>query len=215
MTRQTHGQYDRDKRLPDNNMQAVGSGINVWLNGQVIALLGEQEGRALIEQAAPHDEKRYKWTLEQLATRGYDLRAEYHEREKEVAAQRALRLREQQLAGWKQRLEEAVEPQRRVHIQKEIIKCERYIEARKPKTMTVAEITALLNEAKDRTHPEGHIQSDAQIARVQVKLLAQVSNDDVKKEMLNDLYLDFVRGGIYTDHIERVAKLIHHVLYVF
>jgi hypothetical protein len=131
MPRQTHGQYDPNRKLPDNNMQAVGSGINVWLNEQVLTLLGEQEGRALIEQAAPHDEKRYKWTLEQLAARGHDLRDEYHQREREVAAQRALRLREQQLAAWKQRLEEAVEPQRRVHIQKEIIKCEKYIEARK------------------------------------------------------------------------------------
>jgi hypothetical protein len=72
-----------------------------------------------------------KWTLEQLAARGHDLRDEYHAREKQAAADRRLRDKERTLALFQERLAESKSELDRRHYKREIENCKKYIQARK------------------------------------------------------------------------------------
>ncbi len=58
MARQQHGHYDAAKGLPDNRGQAVGSGVNVWLQEQIIERIGSNRAQELIQAAATHGAKR-------------------------------------------------------------------------------------------------------------------------------------------------------------
>ena len=81
MVRQKHGNYDADRGLPDNRMQPVGSGLAVWLQEQIIALIGKDQAQDLIDQAATRGLHRYKYMLQQMTERGYDdLEQRYEER---------------------------------------------------------------------------------------------------------------------------------------
>lgn len=128
-----HSNYDQSKHLPDNRMQPNDSGLNVWLQEQIIAQLGDDQAQDLIEQAAPHKEKRYAWLLDRMAERGHtDLVEEYHKRRLAIEADRRYRERERQLHQWQQRLTETDDLQYATYIRKQISKCEQYLEERKP-----------------------------------------------------------------------------------
>ena len=128
-----HGNYDHEKHLPDNRMQPNDSGLNVWLQEQIIERLGNDIAQDLIAEAAPHKEKRYQWMLDRMKERGHpDLAEEYHQRRKALEADRRYRDKERQLHQWQQRLSETNDPQYTSYIRKQIMKCEKYLEERKP-----------------------------------------------------------------------------------
>jgi hypothetical protein len=54
-----HSNDNHDAHLPDNRMQPNDSGLNVWLQEQIIARLGRDQAQDLIQEATPHQEKRY------------------------------------------------------------------------------------------------------------------------------------------------------------
>lgn len=86
-----HGNYDPQKKLPNNRMQPNESGINIWLQEEIIARLGNDQAQELIAEAASHKEKRYAWMLDRMAERGHtDLAEEYHQRKLAIEAQRRL-----------------------------------------------------------------------------------------------------------------------------
>jgi hypothetical protein len=58
-----HGNYDHEKHLPDNHMQPNESGLNVWLQEQIIERLGNDQAQDLIQAAMPPKEKRYALLL--------------------------------------------------------------------------------------------------------------------------------------------------------
>lgn len=127
-----HGNYDHEKHLPDNRMQPNNSGLNVWLQEQIIERLGNDQAQRLIQEAAPHKEKRYAWMLDRMAERGHtDLAEEYHKRRKALEAERRYRDKERELKQWHERLIEAEDQKYREHIIKQIAKCEKYLERRK------------------------------------------------------------------------------------
>jgi hypothetical protein len=127
-----HCNYDHDAHLPDNRMQPNDSGLNVWLQEQIIARLGSSLAQDLIEQAAPHKEKRYVWMLDRMTERGHaDIAEEYHKRRLALEAQRRYRDKERQLCQWQQRLSETDDPQYATYIRKQIDNCEKYLEERK------------------------------------------------------------------------------------
>lgn len=133
MTSQKHGNYDHEKRLPDNRMQPNDSGLNVWLQEQIIARLGKDTAQQLIEDAAQYKEKRYTWMLDRMAERGHaDLAEEYHQRHKALVSERRYRDKERELRRWRERLAEANDPQYATYIRKKIMKCEKYLEERRP-----------------------------------------------------------------------------------
>lgn len=134
MTSQKHGKYDQEKKLPDNRMQPNESGLNVWLQGEIISRLGKEAGEELICEAVPLKTKRYKWMLERMAERGHqDLVEEYHKHKLALEVQRRIRDKERELRLWKQQLAWEGNPQRLVYIGKQIVKCEKYLEKRSPK----------------------------------------------------------------------------------
>jgi hypothetical protein len=84
-----HSNYDHAKHLPDNRMQPNDSGINVWLQEQIIAHLGDDAAQCLIQDAAQHKEKRYVWMLDRMVEQGHtDLAEQYHQRRLAIEAQR-------------------------------------------------------------------------------------------------------------------------------
>lgn len=126
-----HGNDDHDAHLPDNRMQPNDSGLNVWLQEQIIARLGSSLAQDLREQAAPHKEKRSAWMLDRRKERGHsDLAEEDHQRHLAHEAQRRYRDKERQWQKWRERLAEASDPQYAMYVQKQIIKCEKYLEER-------------------------------------------------------------------------------------
>ena len=132
MPLQKHGNYDHKKHLPDNRMQPNDSGLNVWLQEQIIERLGSSLAQSLIQEAAPHKEKCYAWLLDRMKERGHtDLAEEYHKRRLAIEAQRSYRDKERQLRQWQQRLAETQEHQYATYNRKQIVKCEKYLEGRK------------------------------------------------------------------------------------
>jgi hypothetical protein len=128
MVRAKHGNYNQERHLPDNRMKPQGSGNNVWLNEQVLDVLGHVEGQHLIDQSAQHSAKRYEWLCVQLIDRGYkDVVEEYKVKQKEDAAQRRLQDRINRLENLREQLEENEYPSRATYLRKEIEKCEKYI----------------------------------------------------------------------------------------
>ncbi len=126
-----HNNYDHAKHLPDNRMQPNDSGLNVWLQEQIIERLGDDAAQCLIQDAAQHKEKRYAWMLDRMAERGHvDLAEEYHKRRLALEAERRYRDKERQLRQWQQRLAETEDQQYATYIRKQILKCEKYLEER-------------------------------------------------------------------------------------
>lgn len=76
MPRQTHGRYDDQHGLPDNSGQAVGSGTDVWLQEQIIELIGNEAAQLLIEKARRYGVQRYKWLCDRLSEHGHEKLAE-------------------------------------------------------------------------------------------------------------------------------------------
>jgi hypothetical protein len=114
-------------------MQPNESGLNVWLQEEIIARLGNDQAQRLIEQAAQHKEKRYVWMLDRMEELGHpDLSEEYHKRRLALEAERRYRDKEQKLHQWRERLAETSDPQYATYIRKQIAKCEKYLEERKP-----------------------------------------------------------------------------------
>jgi hypothetical protein len=128
MSREKHGRYDQGQGLPDNTMQPVGSGINVWLNEQVLTAFGDEQGQTLLAEATKYAPKRYEWLLERLTEHGRtDIVEEYHQRIRDDAAQRRIRDKQRELGLWRERLAETDNEQQRVWYRKRIAKCEKYI----------------------------------------------------------------------------------------
>jgi hypothetical protein len=128
-----HSNYDHEKHLPDNRMQPNESGLNVWLREQIIERLGNDAAQCLIQDAAQYKEKRYIWMLDRMAELGHtDLIEEYHKRRLAFEAERRYRDKEQKLRQWRDRLSETSDPQYATYIRKQIAKCEKYLEERKP-----------------------------------------------------------------------------------
>jgi hypothetical protein len=127
--RTKHGQYDQQRHLPDNRMQAVGSGTDVWLQQEVLSRIGQDQGQALLEQARVHKAHRYQWLLEQMTTLGHgDLTEQYQQRKREDEALRRYRDKEHRL----RQLEELIKtnPPNRSFLEKEQAKCQRYLAQR-------------------------------------------------------------------------------------
>jgi len=132
MKREKHGQYDHEKHQPDNRMKPTGSGQGVWLNQQVLQLLGEPEGQQLIDQSAAHKEKRYDWLCSQLAERGYpEITEMYHQKRKEAAAASRLRDHQRTVEQIKKQFEEETDmtPSRRKFLQGRLEKAQKYIDS--------------------------------------------------------------------------------------
>lgn len=126
--RSRHGQYDKEKALPNNRMQAHGSGYNVWLNEQIIAVFGDEH---LLDQAASHKEKRYEWLLERLSEHGRtDIVEEYRRKQKEDAADRRIRDKRRELGQWRDRLAETTIESQKTWYLNRIEKCEKYLAKR-------------------------------------------------------------------------------------
>jgi len=116
--------------LPDNYLKPKGGGFNVWLNEQVLAILGEEQGWSLIKQSAIQP-KRYEWLLERLAEHGdTTIVEEYHQRVRDDAAQRRIRDKQRELGLWRERLAETDNEPQRVWYRKRIAKCEKYLQER-------------------------------------------------------------------------------------
>jgi hypothetical protein len=133
MKREKHGQYDNEKHQPDNRMQPTGSGQGVWLNQQVLRLLGEQEGQALIDASVAHKEKRYDWLCSQMAVLGYpELTEQYHQKRKEATATSRLRDHQRTVEQIRERFEEEtdMDQSRRQYLQKRLEKAQKYIDER-------------------------------------------------------------------------------------
>lgn len=128
MTRRTkHGNYDAERGLPDKRMQPQGSGIQVWLQEQIITSLGEEAAQRLIDEARPHGPRRYQWMIERMAERGHpELGKQYDERRKPSR----LRDKERALKGWQAQLATETNEARCAYIRRQIQKCEDYIEER-------------------------------------------------------------------------------------
>jgi hypothetical protein len=112
-------------------MKPVGSGINVWLNEQVLSLLGEEEGRSLIAQSAKYAPKRYEWLASQLIERDHaEVVEEWHRKKKEDAAQSRIADKRRQLSQWQARLAETNIESQKIWYMKCIAKCEKYLKER-------------------------------------------------------------------------------------
>ena len=61
-----------------------------------------------------------------------DLVEEYHKRRLAIESERRYRDKEQKSHQWQQRLAETEDPQYAIYIRKQIAKCEKYLEERKP-----------------------------------------------------------------------------------
>ena|ERR1022692_1398642 len=128
MPQEKHGQYDGNRGLPNNRMQPVGGGYNVWLNEQVIAVFG---GDTLLDQAATHKARRYEWLCEQLVAAGHgEIVEEYRRKQKEDAADRRIRDKRRELGQWRDRLAETKDESQKVWYLKRIAKCEKYLRER-------------------------------------------------------------------------------------
>lgn len=131
MPRKKHGRYDAEKQLPDNTMQPKESGLYVWLQEQIINVLGNEQAQMLIDESRTHKTKRYTWLLEQMQVRGCDdLIAEYHKRRLADAAQRRLREKQWRVANYRQQLEQGHGDAHNTYLRKQIEKLERYIQER-------------------------------------------------------------------------------------
>jgi hypothetical protein len=131
MSREKHGRYDTEHGLPDNTMQPVGSGINVWLNAQVLAAFGDEQGQTLLAEAAKYAPKRYEWLCERLMEHGHaEIVEEFQCKKKEDAAQGRIRDKERELRQWQARLAETDNEQLCVWYRKRIAKCEKYLQER-------------------------------------------------------------------------------------
>ena len=135
MARHTHGLYNAATGLPENAMQSVGSGYNTWLNGQVLRLFGPVEGQRLIDISAQHGSHRYAWLCSDvLAKNGYQsVVDEYHKRRLASAAQSRLRDHQRRLELMRERLTSTQVPSEMKYFQREIAKCQKYIEERTEK----------------------------------------------------------------------------------
>lgn len=128
MPQDKHGQYNKERGLPNNRMHPVGGGYNVWLNQQIIAIFGDE---TLLAQAASHKEKRYEWLCEQLIEAGHsEIVEEYRRKQKEDAADRRIRDKRRLLEGWKTLLDGTTEERQKAWYRKQIVKCEKYLEER-------------------------------------------------------------------------------------
>lgn len=135
MVRQLHGRYNTATGLPDNAMQPVGSGYNVWLNEQVLSIFGPIEGQRLIDESSTHGAHRYTWLCNDvLINNGYqDIVDEYHRRRLASAAQLRLRDKQRQRDLYIERLRTLPEEGNELtikHYRKEIAKCQKYIDER-------------------------------------------------------------------------------------
>lgn len=131
MVRRTHGQFNTSTGLPGNAMQPVGSGYSVWLNEQVLRIFGPVDGQRLIDISAIHEAHRYTWLCNDvLAKNGHqDIVDEYHARRKASAAQRRLREKQHWLEMCNERLKSTQVPAEVKYFQREIAKCQKYIDA--------------------------------------------------------------------------------------
>jgi hypothetical protein len=127
--RTKHGHYDQQRHLPDNRLQAVGSGIVIWLQQEVLTRIGQDQGEALLEQARMHKTRRYQWLLEQMKTLGHaDLTEHYRQHRKEDEALRRYRSKEQRLHQLQKLIE--TNPPNKSFLEKEKARCERYLAQR-------------------------------------------------------------------------------------
>lgn len=69
--------------------------------------------------------------LERMKERGHpDLAEEYHKRHKAIETQRRYTAKQRELSKWRERLNEANDPQYATYVRKQIVKCEKYLEER-------------------------------------------------------------------------------------
>lgn len=125
-----HGHYNSETQRPDNRMQVVGSGTDVWLNQQVLNLLGKQRGQVLIERSAAQGAHRYKWLCEQMAEREHpELTEQYHQKQKDAAAEKRLAEKRRDLQGYRVRLVQTPtsDETTRKYLRRQIEKAEKYI----------------------------------------------------------------------------------------
>lgn len=132
MKREKHGHYDPQKKLPDNRMQPAGSGTDVWLQQEVLKLIGEEEGKPLLELARQQGNNRYKWLIFAMSQRGHaDLAEEYKRRKRADAVELNKRQHRAFLAGCEEQLKDpALPPQRRTWLEKRAAKHRKYLEER-------------------------------------------------------------------------------------
>jgi hypothetical protein len=69
VTKIKHGEYDRERGIPDNRGQPNGSGLFVWLLDEVRAHFPD-DSEDLIQRSYTHGDNRYQWLLEQIQSKG-------------------------------------------------------------------------------------------------------------------------------------------------
>jgi hypothetical protein len=124
--------------LPDNRMKPKQSGVNVWLQEQMIERLGNERAQSIINEASTHDTKRYAYMIGVLDTLGHpDIGEEYKRKQKADTHERFVRDKKRYLAGFKQELERCTSPQRSAWLRGRIQKIEDYLsEAEHTQTAT-------------------------------------------------------------------------------
>lgn len=113
---------------PDNRMKPKQSGINAWLQEQMIERLGSEQALTIIEEARTHGDKRYAYMIGVLDTLGHaDIGEEYREKINTDQRARFVRDKKRHLEGYQQQLEQCKDPHRSVWLRGRIQKIEDYL----------------------------------------------------------------------------------------
>lgn len=130
MARAKHGQYDQERRLPDNTGQAQGSGVIVQFHAQIRELLGEEAGQALIEESRAQGHRKTAWLCERLQERGHvDLVQEYEQSQRDTGAALRIRKKEQLIAQCQATIARNDTPlEHQEFLQTRIAKAQKYLE---------------------------------------------------------------------------------------
>jgi hypothetical protein len=114
--------------LPDNRMKPKQSGINVWLQEQMIERLGNDKAQTIITEATKHGDRRYSYMIGVLDTLGHeDIGKEYRRKQNADQRQRFVRDKKRHLAEYTQMLAECTNPQQSIWLRGRIQKIEDYL----------------------------------------------------------------------------------------
>lgn len=134
MPRSKHGQYDQESHLPNNEGQAVGSGLTVWFHAHIRECLGEEAGQALIQASRKPGGKsggqNMAWLCAQLCEQGHtDLAEAYQQRRRAEEAKARIEKKRRQIATCEATIaRNDTPPEHQAWLRKEIEKMRIYLE---------------------------------------------------------------------------------------
>jgi ribosomal protein L15E len=104
----------------------MSSGIYAWLQQAIIERIGDEQGRALIEEARQHGDKKYQWMQARIVELGHpDIKEGCQQRIRDDARARYIAGKQRTLAGLKKQLEAGTSPKRADWLRQRIKKLER------------------------------------------------------------------------------------------